>query len=128
MMFNKGKGRFSDPKHIRRARAYLEEARMAMLEHSIAAEHYQAMTAMYAQRVQRLERDIAAWEAAEAAPAQSQRLVVGSGRARAGRGHQAARWQLGHRHAHAGRRAATRSTPCGVASLGLGARNPSIGD
>ena len=42
MMFNKGKGRFSDPKHIRRARAYLEEARMAMLEHSIAAEHYQA--------------------------------------------------------------------------------------
>ena len=40
MMFNKGKGRFSDPKHIRRARAYLEEARMAMLEHSIAAEHY----------------------------------------------------------------------------------------
>ena len=75
MMFNKGKGRFSDPKHIRRARAYLEEARMAMLEHSIAAEHYQAMTAMYAQRVQRLERDIAAWEAAEAAPAQPQRLV-----------------------------------------------------
>ena len=75
MWFSSGKGRLSDPKHIRRARAYLEEARMAMLEHSIAAEHYQAMTAMYAQRVQRLERDIAAWEAAEAAPAQPQRLV-----------------------------------------------------
>ena len=63
MMFSKGKGRFSDPKHIRRDRAYLEEAHMAMLEHSIAAEHYQAMAAMYAQRVQRLERDIAEWEA-----------------------------------------------------------------
>lgn len=75
MMFNKGKGRFSDPKHIRRARAYLEEARMAMLEHSIAAEHYQAMTAMYAQRVQRLERDIAAWEAGESLPAQPLRAA-----------------------------------------------------
>ena len=66
MMFSKGKGRFSDPKHIRRARAYLEEARMAMLEHSIAAEHYQAMAAMYAQRVSRLEHDIAEWEHGEA--------------------------------------------------------------
>ena len=65
MMFSKGKGRFSDPKHIRRARAYLEEARMAMLEHSIAAEHYHAMAAMYAQRVTRLERDIAEWELSE---------------------------------------------------------------
>ena len=70
MMFSKSKGRFSDPKHIRRARGYLEEARMAMLEHSIAAEHYQAMTSMYAQRVARLEREIAEWERAEEAEPQ----------------------------------------------------------
>ncbi len=66
MLFSKGRGRFSDPRHIRRARGYLEEARMAVLEHSIAAEHYQAMAAMYAQRVARLEREIAEWEQAEA--------------------------------------------------------------
>ena len=63
MWFFGGKGRLSDPKHIRRARAYLDEARMAMLEHSVAAEHYKSMTSMYAQRVHRLEQDIADWEA-----------------------------------------------------------------
>lgn len=63
MWFATGKGRFSDPKHVRRARAYLEEARMAMLEHSIAAEHYKAMTTMYAQRVRRLEQEIGEWDA-----------------------------------------------------------------
>ena len=62
MWFSSGKGRLSDPKHIRRARAYLEEARMAMLEHSVAAEHYKSMTSMYAQRVRRLEQEIAEWE------------------------------------------------------------------
>lgn len=75
MLFFKGVGKLSDPKHIRRARAYLEEARMAMLEHSIAAEHYQAMAEMYAQRVGRLEQEIAAWEAgavgAQKAPARA---------------------------------------------------------
>jgi len=71
MLFFKGVGKLSDPKHIRRARAYLEEARMSMLEHSIAAEHYQAMAEMYAQRVGRLEQEIAAWEAgADAVQAQ----------------------------------------------------------
>ncbi len=62
MLFSGGKGSFSDPKHIRRARAYLEEARMAVLEHSIAAEHYRAMWQMYSQRVQRLEKLLAEWE------------------------------------------------------------------
>ena len=51
-----------EPRHIRRARAYLQEARMAMLEHSIAAEHYQASAQMYADRARRLEEEIAAWE------------------------------------------------------------------
>src|SRR5690606_19879678 len=36
----------TEPRYIRRARAYFEEARMAMLEHSIAAEHYQASADM----------------------------------------------------------------------------------
>ena len=52
-----------EPRHIRRARAYLQEARMSMLEHSIAAEHYQASAAMYAERVRRLEEEIAHWVA-----------------------------------------------------------------
>lgn len=52
-----------EPRHIRRARAYLQEARMSMLEHSIAAEHYQASAAMYADRVRRLEEEIAQWSA-----------------------------------------------------------------
>lgn len=65
-----------EPRYIRRARAYLQEARMSMLEHTIAAEHYQASAAMYAERARRLEADIAQWEAhktgavcAQAAPA-----------------------------------------------------------
>ena len=52
-----------EPRHIRRARAYLQEARMSMLEHSIAAEHYHASAAMYADRVRRLEEEIAQWTA-----------------------------------------------------------------
>lgn len=52
-----------EPRYIRRARAYLEEARMAMLEHTIAAENYQASAAMYAERARRLEGEIALWEA-----------------------------------------------------------------
>ena len=52
-----------EPRHIRRARAYLQEARMAILEHSIAAEHYQASAQMYAERARRLEEEIASWEA-----------------------------------------------------------------
>lgn len=53
----------TEPRYIRRARAYLEEARMAMLEHSMAAEHYQASADMYAERARRLEQEIATWEA-----------------------------------------------------------------
>lgn len=51
-----------EPRYIRRARTYLQEARMAMLEHSIAAEHYQASAQMYAERARRLEEEIASWE------------------------------------------------------------------
>lgn len=52
-----------EPRHIRRARTYLQEARMSVLEHTIAAEHYQASAAMYAERARRLEEEIALWEA-----------------------------------------------------------------
>ena len=63
MFFSKifGFGR-SEPRYIRRTRAYLQEARMAMLEHSIAAEHYQSSAQMYAERAARLEDEIRAWE------------------------------------------------------------------
>lgn len=53
----------SEPRYIRRTRVYLQEARMAMLEHSIAAEHYHATAEMYAERARRLEEEIAAYEA-----------------------------------------------------------------
>ena len=53
---------FSEPRYIRRTRAYLQEARMAMLEHSIAAEHYQSSAQMYAERATRLVEEIRAWE------------------------------------------------------------------
>lgn len=52
-----------EPSHIRRARNYLQEARMAMLEHTIAAEQYQASAKMYAARARRLEEEITQWEA-----------------------------------------------------------------
>lgn len=58
-------GQFGEPRYIRRSRAYLEEARMATLEHSVAAEHYLAMAQMYADRAARLEEEIRAWEAGE---------------------------------------------------------------
>lgn len=58
-------GGWREPQHIRRMRAYLKEAQMAMLEHSIAAENYRASASMYQKRVQRLEAEIAAWQAAE---------------------------------------------------------------
>lgn len=51
-----------EPRYIRRARAYLQEARMSVLEHTIAAEHYQASAEMYAERARRLEEEIAQWE------------------------------------------------------------------
>lgn len=66
MIFGKLFGRrFGEPRYIRRARTYLDEARMATLEHSVAAEHYLAMAQMYADRAARLEKEIKAWEAGE---------------------------------------------------------------
>lgn len=56
---------FSEPRYIRRTRAYLQEARMAMLEHSIAAEHYQSSAQMYAERAARLEEELRLWELGE---------------------------------------------------------------
>ena len=35
-------GSLSEPRYIRRTRAYLQEARMSVLEHTIAAEYYQS--------------------------------------------------------------------------------------
>lgn len=55
-------GGLTEPRYIRRSRAYLQEARMAVLEHSIAAEHYQSSAEMYAARAQRLEQEIHEWE------------------------------------------------------------------
>lgn len=55
-------GSLTEPRHIRRSRTYLQEARMAVLEHSIAAEHYQSSAEMYAARAQRLEQEIHEWE------------------------------------------------------------------
>ncbi|MGE8396657.1 MAG: hypothetical protein ACN6NT_03530 [Comamonas sp.] len=52
-----------EPRYIRRTRAYLQEARMSVLEHRIAAEHYQASADMYAERARRLEEEFALWEA-----------------------------------------------------------------
>lgn len=52
----------AEPRYIRRARAYLQEARMAVLEHSIAAEFYQSSADMYAERAARLEEELRAWE------------------------------------------------------------------
>lgn len=63
MFFGKifGFGR-PEPRYIRRTRAYLQEARMAVLEHTIAAEHYQSSAQMYAERATRLEEELHAWE------------------------------------------------------------------
>ncbi len=66
MFFGKLFGKkFGEPRYIRRSRTYLDEARMATLEHSVAAEHYLAMAQMYADRAARLEKEIKAWEAGE---------------------------------------------------------------
>lgn len=63
MLFNKiWGGSLTEPRYIRRTRAYLQEARMAVLEHSVAAEYYQSSAEMYAARAQRLEQEIHEWE------------------------------------------------------------------
>jgi hypothetical protein len=63
MFFSKFFGAsLAEPRYIRRTRAYLQEARMAMLEHSIAAEYYQSSAEMYSERAARLEEELRAWE------------------------------------------------------------------
>jgi hypothetical protein len=44
--------------HLRRAAELLREAHMARIEHQAAAEHHEALADMYAQRAERLEREI----------------------------------------------------------------------
>jgi hypothetical protein len=44
--------------HLKRAGILLREAHMARVEHEAAAEHHAALAEMYAQRAQRLEREI----------------------------------------------------------------------
>ena len=66
MFFGKLFGKkFGEASHSRRSQTCLDEARMATLEHSVAAEHYLAMAQMYADRAARLEKEIKAWEAGE---------------------------------------------------------------
>ncbi len=44
--------------HIRKSREYLEEAYLKRVEHEAAAEHHGALSAMYAQRIDRIEAEI----------------------------------------------------------------------
>jgi hypothetical protein len=56
--------------HIRRAQEYLQQAHLARIEHQTAAEHHAALAAMYSQRVQWLEREVAdATNGSQATPA-----------------------------------------------------------
>jgi hypothetical protein len=45
--------------HVRKAREYLQQAHLARIEHQAAAEHHAALAAMYAQRSQWLEQELA---------------------------------------------------------------------
>ncbi|CAM3606224.1 hypothetical protein [Polaromonas hydrogenivorans] len=47
-------------RHIRKSREYLEEANLKRVEHQVAAEHHKALTAMYAERISRIEAEISA--------------------------------------------------------------------
>lgn len=44
--------------HIRKSLEYLEEARLAWVEHQAAAEHHAALAKMYAERIARIEEEI----------------------------------------------------------------------
>ena len=44
--------------HIRKSLNYLEEARLAWVEHQAAAEHHAALAKMYAERIARIEAEI----------------------------------------------------------------------
>ena len=55
--------------HLRKSREYLEDAKLKRVEHEAAAERHRAMTALYAQRIGRIESDISqALQAASSAP------------------------------------------------------------
>ena len=57
-------------RHIRKSLEYLEEAKVSRVEHQVAAEHHRALTAMYAQRISRIEAQIS--EALQASSKSSQ--------------------------------------------------------
>ena len=44
--------------HIRKSLDYLEEAKLAWVEHQAAAEHHGALAKMYAERIARIEEEI----------------------------------------------------------------------
>ena len=44
--------------HIRKSLDYLEEAKLAWVEHQAAAEHHAALAKMYAERIARIEEEI----------------------------------------------------------------------
>lgn len=44
--------------HIRKSLDYLQEARLAWVEHQAAAEHHAALAKMYAERISRIEEEI----------------------------------------------------------------------
>ena len=44
--------------HIRKSREFLEEANVRRVEHQAAAEHHNALTKMYAERITRIEAEI----------------------------------------------------------------------
>jgi hypothetical protein len=44
--------------HLRRAAQMLQDARAALLEHEVAAEHHGALTWMYRERIKRLEAEL----------------------------------------------------------------------
>lgn len=44
--------------HIRKSLEYLEEAKLAWVEHQAAAEHHAALAKMYAERIIRIETEI----------------------------------------------------------------------
>ena len=57
-------------RHIRKSLEYLEQAKVSRVEHQVAAEHHRALTAMYAQRISRIEAEIS--EALQASSKSSQ--------------------------------------------------------
>ena len=56
-------------RHLRKSREYLADAKLKRVEHEAAAEHHQALTTLYAQRIGRIEFEISqALQGASSAP------------------------------------------------------------